>query len=215
VNQRWRERPRRPASPVTPGRRDGVVHAIVGRAECRCLRAPFVQEESAARVYIYAARSNRRTVSMHSAGIGSRTSAVLLQNTTTIAARIEGHHHRANDAGAVLGIVNALRFASTRPMAGPSGVDDACARHRSATARMVVDLMRLTTMLTTTSRGRMLGSFRQCRTGTPPVRHNGIRSAYLPPPPGHGFERTSSRHRSPLVRASRDAAFSGPGVATR
>jgi hypothetical protein len=26
-NQRWRERPRCPASPVTPGRRDGVVHA--------------------------------------------------------------------------------------------------------------------------------------------------------------------------------------------
>ena len=34
LNQRWRERPRCPASPVTPGRRDGVVHAIVGRAAC-------------------------------------------------------------------------------------------------------------------------------------------------------------------------------------
>jgi hypothetical protein len=27
--------------------------------------------------------------------------------------------HRANDAGAVLAVVNALRFASTRPLAGP------------------------------------------------------------------------------------------------
>jgi hypothetical protein len=27
--------------------------------------------------------------------------------------------HRANDAGAVLAVVNALRFASTRPAAGP------------------------------------------------------------------------------------------------
>ena len=39
LNQRWRERPRCPAPRVTPGRRDGVVHAIVGRAACRCLRS--------------------------------------------------------------------------------------------------------------------------------------------------------------------------------
>jgi len=49
VNQRWRERPRCPASPVTPGRRDGVVHAIVGRAAGRCLRAQVVHDERAAR----------------------------------------------------------------------------------------------------------------------------------------------------------------------
>ncbi len=42
---------------------------------------------------------------MCSAGIGSRTTAVLLKNTTTIGASIELHHHRADDAGAVLGIV--------------------------------------------------------------------------------------------------------------
>jgi len=35
LNQRWRERPRCPASRVTPGRRGGVVHAIVGRAVSR------------------------------------------------------------------------------------------------------------------------------------------------------------------------------------
>ena len=39
LNQRWRERPRCPASPVAPDRRDGVVHAIVGRASCRRLCA--------------------------------------------------------------------------------------------------------------------------------------------------------------------------------
>jgi hypothetical protein len=38
-------------------------------------------------------------------------------------------HHRAFHAGAVLIVVNALRFASTRPRAGPAGIDDACARH--------------------------------------------------------------------------------------
>lgn len=37
--------------------------------------------------------------------------------------------HRAFQAGAVLSLVNALRYASTRPAAGPSGIDDACARH--------------------------------------------------------------------------------------
>ena len=35
-NQRWRERPRCPALPVAPERRDGVVHASVGRVPCRC-----------------------------------------------------------------------------------------------------------------------------------------------------------------------------------
>jgi hypothetical protein len=48
---------------------------------------------------------------------------------TTFGALIEPRHHRADDAGAVLGLVNALRCASTRPVAGPSGIDEACARH--------------------------------------------------------------------------------------
>ena len=56
VNQRWRERPRCPARRVTPGRRDGVVHAIVGRAACRCLRAQVVQDERAARVHVFVSR---------------------------------------------------------------------------------------------------------------------------------------------------------------
>jgi hypothetical protein len=43
--------------------------------------------------------------------------------------QIQASHHRADHSGAVLGVVNALRFASTRPAAGPSGIDDACARH--------------------------------------------------------------------------------------
>ncbi len=38
-------------------------------------------------------------------------------------------HHRAFHSGAVLSVVNALRVASTRPLAGPSGIDDASARH--------------------------------------------------------------------------------------
>jgi hypothetical protein len=41
----------------------------------------------------------------------------------------------------VLSLVNALRFASTRPAAGPSGIDDACARHDLAYCAMAGFLM--------------------------------------------------------------------------
>lgn len=50
-------------------------------------------------------------------------------------------HHRAFHAGAVLGVVNALRCASTRPAAGPSGIDDASARHVSGSCAMEVTIM--------------------------------------------------------------------------
>ena len=53
VNQRWRERPRCPASRVTPDVRDGVVHAIVGRVVCRCLCEQVVQKERAACVQLF------------------------------------------------------------------------------------------------------------------------------------------------------------------
>jgi len=140
--ERWRERPRYRARHLTPGHPDGVVHAIAGHGPCRCRRAQFVQENRAARVSICAARSNRRSVPVSSAGIGSRTIRVVLQNTATIHAPIVTRHHRADHAGAVLGVVHALRCAPTRPMAGPSGMDDACARHCSATTRWWSDLMR-------------------------------------------------------------------------
>ena len=106
-------------------------------------------------------------------------------------------HHRAFHGGAGLGVVNALRFASTRPVAGPSGIDDASARHVSGSYAMVVSMM-------TTRRGvdndhakrltrelhrRMVAFSRQCRTALPPfaATANGarIRSA----PSGHGVER--------------------------
>ena len=76
LNQRWRERPRCPASPVTPGRRDGVVHAIVGRAACRCLRAQFVQDERAARVHVFVSRFAGTRRPTDRTEIGSRVSQV-------------------------------------------------------------------------------------------------------------------------------------------
>ena len=62
-------------------------------------------------------------------------SHVFPENTSRSAIQIQPSHHRADDAGAVLGVVNALRFASTRPVAGPSGIDDASARHVSGNLR--------------------------------------------------------------------------------
>lgn len=93
--ERWRERPRRRARHVTPGRPDGVVHAIAGPGPCRCLRAQFEQENRAARVSICATRSNSTTGPVSSLGIGSLTSRVVLQNTTTTCVPIVTRHHRA------------------------------------------------------------------------------------------------------------------------
>ena len=136
LNQRWRERPRCPAPPVTPGRRDGVVHAIVGRAACRCLCEQVERDERAARVLVFVPRSagmkrpNRTE-------IGSRASQRFPEGTPLLRIQISLPHHRAFHAGAVLDVVNALRFASTRPTAGPSGIDDACARHAPGNYAMV------------------------------------------------------------------------------
>jgi hypothetical protein len=115
LHERWRERPRCPGRRVTPARRDGVVHAIGGRAAGPCLSAEIIADERAARVH----RSSTR---------------VEEENCRTNRTEVDAHH-RALHGGAVLGGVNALRFASTRPTAGPSGIDAACARHGFAMAR--------------------------------------------------------------------------------
>ena len=142
VNQRWRERPRCPASPVTPGRRDGVVHAIVGRVACRCLRAQVVQDERAARVHVFVSRFAGTKRLANRTEIGSCASQrVPGSDVTFCGSRSSCTHHRAYHAGAVLSVVNALRFASTRPAAGPSGIDDACARHDLGYCAMVGFLM--------------------------------------------------------------------------
>ena len=54
---------------------------------------------------------------------------------------IQASHHRGCDTGAVLGVIDALRFASTQPTAGPSGIDHASARHVSGFYAMVGGLM--------------------------------------------------------------------------
>jgi hypothetical protein len=94
-----------------------------------------VQENRAAHVLTCVTRSDRRRAPVFAAEIGSRTSAILPQNLAVFRAHFEARHHRTEDADAVLAVVNALRYASTRPLAGPSGIDDGSARRRSAMVR--------------------------------------------------------------------------------
>ncbi len=109
--------------------------------------------------------------------------------TSRLRIQIQAPHHRAFHDGAVLSVVNALRCASTRPAAGPAGIDDASARHVSGSYAMVVRVMVSRMALTRESRRSMLASSRQCRTAHPPFapRANGAR--IRPAPTGHGIER--------------------------
>ena len=130
VNQRWRERPRCPALRVAPALGDGVVHAIAGRAACHCLRSR-----------VSSGRTRRPRASVRGPVSPDNPRRQIARTLARCAAtffrkRSDGSpyqsvrlHHRAFDSRAVLGVVNALRCASTRPRAGPAGIDDACARH--------------------------------------------------------------------------------------
>ena len=67
-------------------------------------------------------------------------SSVFPAEAARLQAEIQSPDHRALDAAAVLGVVNALRSASTRPTAGPAGIDDATARARFSNYAMVGNL---------------------------------------------------------------------------
>jgi hypothetical protein len=88
-----------------------------------------VQDERAARVQVFVTRFAGTMRPTNRTAIGSRASSLVPEVTFPFSHQIWPSHHRAFDAGTVLVVVNALRFASTRPMAGPSGIDDASARH--------------------------------------------------------------------------------------
>ena len=129
LSQRWRERPRCPASRVTPGPRGGVVHAIVGRAVCHVSAQRVRQGETwrpPVRVVGVFLSENQADNHTRAWSRRARINEDPRRQGRTTNVRL---HHRVFDSGAVLGIVNALRCAPTRPMAGPAGIDDACARH--------------------------------------------------------------------------------------
>jgi hypothetical protein len=174
---------------VTPGRRDVVVHAIVGRPACRCPRADVVQDKRAARGHVFASRIAGTMRWPNRTAIGSRASHVFPDGMSHSCIQISPSHHRAFHGGAVLSVVNALRFASTRQTAGPSGIDDASARHVSGTYAMVVGVPMGRRSLTRKSRGRMLLPSRQRRTAHPPFAATANGARIRSPHTGHGIER--------------------------
>ena len=134
MNQRWRERPRCPAPPVTPGHRDGVVHAIVGRAACRCLRAQFVQDERGARVHVFVSRFPGTIRSISGTEIGSRTRSNFRKSVALTNLDLAAPHHRAFHAGAVLGVVSGSRGKLPSPSShrtGLVGLTSGSSGHRS------------------------------------------------------------------------------------
>ena len=122
-------------------------------------------------------------------GVGNRRCS---HGTRAVGVEIGSSHHRALDAGAGLGVVNALRFASTRPPAGPSGIDDASARHVSGNCAMVVSVSLTQTRLTSQSQRRILVLSRQCRTALPPFAATATERAHPVVAPRARAERNSN-----------------------
>jgi hypothetical protein len=114
--------------------------------------------------------------------------------------QIPASHHRAFHADAVLSVVNALRYASTRPTAGPSGIDDASARHVSGNYAMVGNLSITRRWLTRESRRRMLTSLRRCRMALPPFAATAYGARIRPAPTWHGIERNPQTSQSDARR---------------
>jgi hypothetical protein len=112
-------------------------------------------------------------------------------------------HHRAFGAGAVLGIVNALRSASTRPTAVPSGIDDASTRLASGNYAMVVSVSISRRRLTGESCGRMVAPSRQCRMALPPFAATANGARIRPAPKGHGIERNPQISQTDARRPTR------------
>jgi hypothetical protein len=205
VNQRWRERPRCPALRVTRECRDGVVHAIVGCVARRRVREVNVQDERAARAHVFVSSFAGRMWSTNGTEITSYPSAVFLVEATRLRSQIHAWNHRAFHAGAVLSLVNALRFASTRPSAGPAGIDDASARHLFGNYAMVGKLSTSRRGcsrrgcsrrgLTKGSRRRMLTSSRRCRMALPPFAATAYGARIRPAPTRHGIERKPQHRR--------------------
>jgi hypothetical protein len=107
----------------------------------------------------------------------------------------------------VLSVVNALRFASTRPAAGPSGIDDACARHDVGYCAMAGFLMtragrekREKSELTRDFRRAYLDVSRLYPTAHPPHRTQCMQSAFPIGASGHDSG-ASPRHRIWLLRS--------------
>lgn len=125
------------------------------------------------------------------------------ERTSLLRIQISLPHHRALHAGAVLSVVNALRFASTRPVAGPSGIDDVSARHDLGYCAMAGFLMAQASRekrVDARFRQAYLDVSRLCPTAHPPHRTQCVQSAFLVVALRARFKRTP-QHRVRLLRS--------------
>lgn len=189
LHQRWRERPRCAASPLTPGCRDGVVHAIVGRVPCRCPRVLCVQEHRAARVpMLVPTRRRRRGPAMRNA-VGSRAVPAFLQNLSRSLVMIIP----PTIAPTMLAPCSASSMLSAWLRPGPRPGLRALttpARGIPNSYAMVVRVMPAGWGLTRVFRRRMLTASPQCRTALLRFATPASGARIRPTPAGHGIERT-------------------------
>jgi len=198
VSLQWRERPRCPGPRVAPGSDDGVVHAIAGRAPCLRLCRHRVRNERAARAPMFGHQLHRTIAPRLPTTAGTVCIFRLPEAPRRRGVRIAPPHHRAFYDRAVLGIVNALRFASTRPVAGPAGIDDASARHPFGNCAMVVSVMTARNEVDAGIKRAYVDVITSVPRGTASVRHNGLRSAHSADALRARSRAHPSPHRSPL-----------------
>ena len=138
---------------------------------------PVRAGEPRRRVHLARARGDPRSVPACSARIGSLTSRVLPQNACWFCGQIKRHHHRIDHAGAVLGVVNALRSASTRPWPGLRALTTP-ARGTAGQLRDGGRSDEAHNDVDDDIAQAYVGLIPSVPHGTPPVRHNGLRSAH-------------------------------------
>jgi hypothetical protein len=195
LHQRWRYRPRCRALHLTPACRDGVVHAIVGRVACPCLSAQIVRDNratGAAMVVPSCERRSGRRLSLQSVRARALFSRRIRRRSewrsshTTIAPMMLAPCSASSMLSAPLrpGRWPGLRALTTPARGTVWQLRDG---DRSMTAHNHVDanLAR--------AYGGLISSVPH---GTPPVRHNGIRSAHSADAPRARFRAQPSRHRS-------------------
>jgi hypothetical protein len=184
VNQRWRERPRCFALPLTPrSRRGRSRHRWC--AEVNVCTHSVMRDERAAGMCVGFAGATRP---MDRTTIGSCARHVFPEGTPCVRTQIVAAHHRVR-ARPVPCSAPSMLFAALRPGRRP-GLRALTTPPRGtglALTRWWLPYRSLQRFLTKESRGRMVVSSRQCRTALPLFASNGarIRSA----PTGHDIER--------------------------
>ncbi len=208
LHQRWRERPRCSASPLTPGCRDGVVHAIAGRVPCPCRHVQFVQEHRAARVPTCVPTCDRRRRPAMRVAVGSRAVPAFLQISSRSLVMIDP----PTIAPTMLAPCSASSMLSALLRPGPRpGL-----RALTTPARGTHGQLRDGGPCDASGMGvdeRFTQAYVDRITpvphGTPLVRHTGSRSAHSADARRARYRAHPSGHRSSYVTASRGAAFSG------